>query len=70
MKAVRVNGKITKVKQPQDQPNSKMGGLLGSIYFVFFSGINIRQIRQICQILLISLNFGKTQMVGAVRGSV
>ena len=25
MKAVRVNGKITKVKQPQDQPNSKMG---------------------------------------------
>ena len=31
MKAVRMNGKITKVKQPQDQPNSKMGDHLGSI---------------------------------------
>ena len=36
VKAVRVNGKITKVKQPQDQSNSKMGGHLGSIHFVFF----------------------------------
>ena len=36
MKAVRVNGKITKVKQPQDQPYSKMGDHLGSIHFVFF----------------------------------
>ena len=36
MKAVRVNGKITKVKQSQDQPNSKMGDHLGSIHFVFF----------------------------------
>ena len=36
MKAVRVNGKITKVKHPQDQPNSKMGDHIGSIYFVFF----------------------------------
>ena len=36
MKAVRVNGKITKVMQPQDQSNSKMGDHLGSIYFVFF----------------------------------
>ena len=32
IKAVRVNGKITKVKQP----NSKMGDHLGSIHFVFF----------------------------------
>ena len=37
MKAMRVNGKITKVKQPQDQSNSKMGDHLGSIHFVFFS---------------------------------
>ena len=37
MKAVRVNEKITKVKQPQDQPYSKIGDHLGSIYFVFFS---------------------------------
>ena len=36
MKAVGVNGKITKVKQPQDQPNSKMGDHVGSIHFVFF----------------------------------
>ena len=36
-KAVRGNGKITKVKkQPQNQPNSKMGDHLGSIHFVFF----------------------------------
>ena len=36
VKAVRVNGEITKVKQPQDQSNSKMGDHLGSIHFVFF----------------------------------
>ena len=36
MKAVRVNVMITKVKQPQDQSNSKMGDHLGSIHFVFF----------------------------------
>ena len=36
MKAVRVNGKISEVKQPQDQSNSKMGDHLGSIHFVFF----------------------------------
>ena len=35
MKAVRVNVKITEVKQPQP-PNSKMGDHLGSIHFVFF----------------------------------
>ena len=58
MKAVRVNGKITKVKQPQDQSNSKMGDHLGSIHFVFFSG---RNTRQICQILPISLK--NTQMM-------
>ena len=61
MKAVRVvsewvNGKITEVKQPQDQSNSKMGDHLGSTHFVFSSGRDIRQIRQISQILLISLN--------------
>ena len=60
MKAVRVNGKIIKVKHHQDQPNSKMGDHLGSIHFLsFFSGRNIRQIRQICQILLISVNYEK-----------
>ena len=59
VKAVRANGKITEVKQPQDQSNSKMGDHLGSIHFVFFSG---RNIRQICQILLISLNYAKTQL--------
>ena len=37
MKAVRVDGKITEVKQPQDQSNSKIGDHLGSIHFVFFS---------------------------------
>ena len=36
MKAVRVKGKITEVKQPQDQTNSKMVDHLGSIHFVFF----------------------------------
>ena len=36
MKAVRVNGKITVVKQPQDQSNSEMGDHLGSIHFVYF----------------------------------
>ena len=36
MKTVRVNGKITEVKQPQDQSNTKMGDHLGSIHFVFF----------------------------------
>ena len=45
------------LKLPQDQSNSKMGDHLGSIHFVFFSGRNIRQIRQNCEILLISLNF-------------
>ena len=39
MKAVRVSGKITEVKQPQDQSNSKMGDHLS-----FFSGRSIRQI--------------------------
>ena len=37
VKAVRVYGKISEVKQPQDQSNSKMSDHLGSIYFVFFS---------------------------------
>ena len=62
MKAVRVNGKITEVKQPQDQSksNSKMGDHLGSIHFVFFSVAE--NIRQICQILPISLNFGKNSI--------
>ena len=36
IKAVKVNGKITKVKQLQDQSNSMMGDHLGSIHFVFF----------------------------------
>ena len=36
MKAVRVNGKLTEVKQPQDQSNSKMGEHLAPIVFVFF----------------------------------
>ena len=40
--------------------NNWMGDHLGSIHFVFFQfGRNIRQISQICPILLISLNFGK-----------
>ena len=34
-KAVRVNGKISEVKQPQYQSNSKMGDHLGFIHFVF-----------------------------------
>ena len=59
VKAVRVNGRITEVKQPQDQSNSKMGDHLGFIHCVYFHG---RNIRQICQILPISFNFGKTQL--------
>ena len=63
MKAVRLNGKITEVKQPQDQPNSKMGDHLGSIHFVFFQWQQILgKIRQICQMLLICLNFRKSQL--------
>ena len=62
MKAVRVNGKITEVKQ-SSLVNNKMADHLGSIHFEFFSGSNIRQIRQICQIVLISLNYGKTQFL-------
>ena len=34
---LKMNGKITEVKQPQDQPYSKMGDHLGSTHFVFFS---------------------------------
>ena len=36
IKAVRVNGKITEVKQPQKQSNSKMGDRLALKRFVFF----------------------------------
>ena len=39
VKAVRVNGKITEVKQPQDQSNSKMGDHLGYIHFVSFLSV-------------------------------
>ena len=37
VKAVRVNGKISELKQPKYQSNSNMGDHLGSIHFVFFS---------------------------------
>ena len=41
----------------------KMGDHLGSKHFVFFRfGYDWQNIRQIKQILLISLSFGKTQM--------
>ena len=36
MRAVRVNGQITEVKQLKTKANSKMGDHLGSIHFVFF----------------------------------
>ena len=36
VKVERMNGRITEVKQPQDQSNTKMGDHLGSIHFVFF----------------------------------
>ena len=36
MKPVRVSGKTTEVKQPQDQSSSKMGDHLRSIDFIFF----------------------------------
>ena len=39
-----------------------MGDHLGSIHFEFFQWQKCRQIRQICQILLISLNYEKTQI--------
>ena len=52
MKAVRVNGKITEIKQPQDQSNTKIWWPLRiQTFSLFFSG---RNIRQICQILPIS----------------
>ena len=61
-----MNGKISEVKQTSTSVNTKMGDHLGSKHFVFFQfGYdcqNTRQIRQICQILLISLSFGKTHM--------
>ena len=57
---------LSKVKQPQDQSNSKMGDHLGSIHSVYFSG---RNIRQICQILLISLNCEKIQLFGLLFAS-
>ena len=37
MRAVRVNGHITEVKQLKTKANSKMGDHLESIHFVFFS---------------------------------
>ena len=40
-----------------------MGDHLGSTHFVFFSGRNITQIRQICQILRISLNYEKNSNI-------
>ena len=36
MKAVRVNGQITEVKQLKTKANFKMGDHLGSIHFLFF----------------------------------
>ena len=66
MKAVRVNGKISEVKQSALRlilrwvtiwdPN-----ILSFISLAMISK-NIRQIRHICQILLISFSFGKTQI--------
>ena len=62
-----MNGQITEVKQLNAKANCKMGEHLGSIHFVCFQlamiGRNIRQICQIYEILLISWNFGKTQML-------
>ena len=58
MKAVKVNCRITEVKQSMTKNNTKMGDHLGSIHFAFFQfGRYIRKIRQICQILLFSWNF-------------
>ena len=37
MRAVRVNDKITEVKQSKTKDNTKMGDHLGFIHFVFFS---------------------------------
>ena len=50
MKAVRVNGHITEVKQTQYQSNSKMGDHLGFINFVLFSGSNIREIGKFAEL--------------------
>ena len=55
-----MNGKITEFKQPQDQSNSKMGDHLGSKHFVFFSVAEI--LGKLAKILLISLNYDKTQL--------
>ena len=37
MRAVKVNGQITEVKQLKTKANSMMGDHLGSMYFVFFT---------------------------------
>ena len=51
VKAVRVNGQITEVKQLKIKANSKMGDHLGSIHFVLFSLAMIgRNVTLICLI--------------------
>ena len=66
MRAVRVNGKISEVKQAALWLILRWVTIWDPNILSFFSlamiGKNVRQIREICQILLISLSFGKTQL--------
>ena len=58
VKVVRVNGQITEVKKTM--ANSNMGDHL---FCLFFNLATVsKNIRQICQILQLSWNFGKTQL--------
>ena len=67
MKAVRVNGKISEVKQPALRLILRWVTIWDPDILSFFSLPMIsKNIRQINQILLISLSFGKTQL--AVNG--
>ena len=59
VKAVRVNGQITEVKQSMSRGSTRMGD-----HLFFQSSYDW----QICQILLINLNFGKNSIITHAYG--
>ena len=61
MRAVRVNGKISEVKQSELRLILRWVTIWDPNILAVIDK-NIRQISQISQILLISLSFGKTQL--------
>ena len=68
MRTMRMNGKISEVKQSALRLILRWVTIWDPNILSFFTlamiGKNIRQISQICQILLINLSFGKTQIQG------